>query len=112
MKKREIRLELEIMRCPIFCSDIEDGSIYTGIKVIDNDSIVKELNYKLGCMYTDYFEFDSHDVACWFNQEQANKDKNILFELSYKLVERLNEINDGSYEVIDKITDYLKRILK
>lgn len=111
MKKREIRLELEIGRCPIFCSDLNDGEIFTEIKVIDNDPIVKELNYKLGCMYNDFFEFDSHDQGCWFNQEQADKDKDILFELTNQLIKRLTEINDGSYVVVDRITDYLEEIL-
>ncbi len=112
MEKEEIRLELEIGRCPIFCSDLNDGEIFTEIEVIDNDPIVKELNYKLGCMYTDYFEFDSHDEACWFNQEQADKDKDILYDLNNRLVKRLNEINDGSYVVVDKITNYLNKLLK
>lgn len=112
MNKEIIKLTLDIFMCPIFLSDIETGEIYTGIKVIDNDPIVKELNFKLGNIYTNYFEFDSHDEACWFNQEQATKDKNMLLDLMKKLVDRLNLINDGSYEVIDDTSEYLKEILK
>ena len=111
MKKRNITLRLEIFRCPIFNSDINNGEIYTGIEVIDNDPIVKEINYKLGNKYNDYFEFNSHDKTCYFNEEKIKKDKNVLYELTNQLINRLNEINDGSYIVIDNITDYLNKIL-
>lgn len=112
MSKKIIKLSLDILRCPIFLSDIETGEIYTGIKVIDNDPIVKELNHKLGLTYTSYYEFESHNEPCWFNDEQAIKDKNMLLDLTKKLVDRLNLINDGSYEVIDDTTEYLMEILK
>lgn len=111
MNKRNITLRLEIFRCPIFNSDINNGEIYTGIEVIDNDPIVKEINYKLGNKYNDYFEFNSNDKTCYFNEEQLKRDKNVLIELTKQLKNRLNKINDGSYIVIDNITDYLNKIL-
>ncbi len=112
MKKRKIELNLDFLRCPILESNIDTGMICTDIKIIDDDSMVKELNYKIGNIYSDYYEFDSHDLPCWFNMEKAKSDKRMLLDLTKKLVNRLNEINDGSYEVVDKITEYLNRILK
>lgn len=51
-----------------------------------------------------YYEFDSHGEACWFNKEQQKKDKPKMLQLLSKLKKRLNEINDGSFEIEDLIT--------
>lgn len=98
------------MKCPISLSDIETGEIFTGIKVIDNDLIVKKLNYEIANMFSSYFEFDSHNQPCWFNKEQEKKDKNKMLDLLNQLIERLNKINDGSYEVIDRERDRVKNL--
>lgn len=49
-------------------------------------------------------------MPCYFNKEKFNKDKEYLIECNNKLIHRLNEINDGSYEVIDEITNHLEKI--
>lgn len=32
-------------------------------------------------MFTDYFEFDTHDVPCWFNHEKEKAEKEIMIDL-------------------------------
>lgn len=48
--------------------------------------------------------FDSHNEACWFDKEKQIEDKSKMLELLSKLKARLNEINDGSFEIEDLIT--------
>ena len=108
MKKKKIDLRADFLRCPILLSDIDTGKVFTGIEVIDNDLIIKELNYKIGNKFNDYYEIESHDQPCWFNKEQEIKDKDLMLDLTNQLINRLNEINDGSYEVIDNITKIFK----
>ncbi|WP_193221208.1 hypothetical protein [Collinsella intestinalis] len=36
-------------------------------------------------LYSSYYELDSHDQACWFNEEQEKADKSLMLELLGKL---------------------------
>ena len=102
--KEKIKLLFDYLQGAIWTSDIETGEPITGIDIIDNDKIVIELNFEMAEMYSSYYEFDSHGVACWFNKEQQIKDKPKMLELLSKLKARLEEINDGSFEIEDLIT--------
>ena len=105
-----IKIMLEYLQGPIWLSDVETGEPITDIKVIDTDPIVKELNYKCAELYNSYYEFDSHDQACWFNSEKEKADKEILLDLITRLIARLNEINDGSFVIEDLETERLKQL--
>jgi len=109
-KPEVIRIMLDFMQGPIWISDSETGEPLTGIDVIDSDSIIKELNYKCSELYSGYFEFDSHDMPCFFNKEKEKQDKYIMLDLITRLIDRLNEINDGSYVVEDCETERLKNL--
>lgn len=110
MKKIKIVLELDYLLNPIEDSVFDDGTLFTDIDVINNDKIVKDLNSKIGKKYSSYYEFDSHDQPCYFNKEQEIKDKDLMLVLINKLIKRLDEINDGSYEVVDNITNVFKNL--
>lgn len=62
-------------------------------------------------MFDDYYEFDPHDMACYFNKEKQKQEKPIMLDLLKQLNDRLAEINDGSFVVKDYITDYLQESL-
>jgi len=104
------KIMLDFLQGPIWLSDIETGEPNTGIDVVDTDLIVKELNYKCAELFNGYYEFDSHENACWFNYEKERADKCIMLDLITKLVSRLNEINDGSYIVEDCETERLQNL--
>lgn len=53
---------------------------------MDNYSIVKELNYKSAELFNEYYEFDSHNYACWFNQEKEKAKKLVLLDLITRLI--------------------------
>ena len=102
--KEKIKLMFDYLQGAIWTSDIETGEPITGIEFIDTDSIIIKINFERADLYTSYYEFDSHDQACWFNKEQQIKDKPKMLELLAKLKARLEELNDGSFEIEDLIT--------
>ena len=110
IEKEKIEISLDYLKCPITLSDIENGELFTGINIIDNDEIVKKLNFEIANMFSNYYEFDSHNEPCWFNKDQEKKDKDKMLNLLNQLINRLNEINDGSYEVVDCETERVKNL--
>lgn len=58
----------------------------------------------------EYYEFNTHDVPCWFNHEKEKTEKDIMLDLIAQIVARLNEINDGSFVVEDLETERLKAL--
>ena len=105
-----IRIQLDFLQGPIWISDVETGQPITGIDVIDNDEKLRKINYEISTLYSSYYEFDSHDQACWFNEEQEKKDKEKMISLLKQLIDRLNELNDGSFLVEDYETERLEKL--
>ena len=101
---------LDFLQGPIWISDSETGEPMTGITVVDSDAVVRELNRICSDRYNSYYEFASHNQACWFNCEQEKADKEVMLSLITQLIARLNEINDGSFIVEDLETERLKNL--
>lgn len=94
-----VKIELDYLHGPIWCCD-EDGIPYLEhFDIIKNDDLCQKLDKQIEDIYSSYYEFDSHDMGCWFNYEQQFKDRYIMKDLLQKLVTRLNEINDGTFSV-------------
>lgn len=102
-----IELKLDYDQGPIWVSDPEDGTPCTCVDVIDNDEELRKINYEISCMYTGYYEFGEGGYPVTFNEEKYQEESSIMLELMNKLNKRLNEINDGSFEVVDYITPAL-----
>ena len=62
------------------------------------------LNREIGELFDSYYEFDSHDLPCWFNEKKEKTDKPRILELPGKLNARIAELNDGSFVVDDQET--------
>jgi len=97
---KTIKLMNEFMHGVIWTED-EEGLLTSEIPIVANDKICQELNKKIGNLYNSYYEFDTHDEACWFNIEQFKKDKQKMLSLLNELLNRLKEINDGSFLIDD-----------
>lgn len=110
MGKEIVKIQLDFLQGPIWISDVETGQPMTGIDIIDNDEKLRKINYEISTLYSSYYEFDSHDQACWFNEEQEKKDKEKMISLLKQLIDRLNEINDGSFIVEDYETERLEKL--
>lgn len=109
-EKQVVRIRLDYLQGPIWMSDIETGEPLTGIELIDNDLELREPNRKAGQMFSSYYEFDTHDVPCWFNHEKEMSEKDIMLGLIMQIVARLNEINDGSFVVEDLESERLRAL--
>lgn len=105
IKLKTLYIRLDYLAGPIW-KDVYDASqnkIVTGIAVVDNDAEVKELDSKIGQMYSSYYSFEG-DKSPDFNEAQERKDKECILGLLKKLNDRLAEINDGSFVVKDEET--------
>lgn len=103
MKDRVI-LDLDFNQGAIWISDQETGEPITGIDVIDSNKEIAAINKKISDLYSSYYEFDSEGSACNFNKDRFLTDKDKLLGMLNILINILNDINDGSYEVEDRIT--------
>lgn len=110
MGKEIVKIQLDFLQGPIWISDVETGQPMTGLDIIDNDEKLRKINYEISTLYSSYYEFDSHDQACWFNEEQEKKDKEKIISLLKQLIDRLNELNDGSFLVEDYETERLEKL--
>lgn len=110
MSKEIVKIQLDFNQGPIWISDVETGQPITGIDIIDNDEKLRKINFEISTLYSSYYEFESHDQACWFNEEQEKKDKEKMISLLKQLIDRLNELNDGSFIVEDYETERLEKL--
>ena len=109
---KTIKLKLDYSDSPI-CGEyysIEKHCVVTKVLVIDNDKKLQNICKKMQDMYSSYYEFDSHGEACWFNKERQKEDKPKMLELLTELKARLDEINDGTFEIEDLITPEYDKI--
>lgn len=110
MKRDVIKIQLDFIQGPIWISDVNTGQPLTGNDIVDNDEKLRLINFEISNLYSSYYEFDSHDLPCWFNKEQEKKDKDKMLFLLKKLNDRLNEINDGTFIVEDLETERVKKL--
>lgn len=103
----KIRLMLDFLSGPIWNDyfDSETKKEVTGIEIIDNDEPLQALNQEIQDLYSSYYEFNSHGMACWFDEEREKADKEKMLDLLKRLNERLAELNDGSFVVEDLETE-------
>lgn len=109
---KTIKLELDYLCNPIFGEyySIEKHCTITSVAIVDEDKRLQDIGNEIKTLYSSYYEFDSHDQACWFNKEQQIQDKPKMLKLLKELKARLEEINDGSFEVEDFITPEYEKL--
>ena len=54
---------------------------FGGIKCLTKNQKLRKINYEISTLYNSYYELDSHEQACWFNEEQEKKDKSKMLSL-------------------------------
>jgi hypothetical protein len=104
----KIKIMNEFLHSPIWT--YVDDFICEDLDIISDDETIQMLCDKIENMFSGYYEFDSHDVPCWFNEEQQKADKEEMLSLVKQLKTRLEEINDGSYEIEDLITPFYEEL--
>lgn len=102
-----IKLMNEFMHGVIW---VYEGGIPSFYNLVDNDEILCGLNEQTEELFNSYYEFDSHNSPCWFNEELKRKTKDKMLDLVTQIKKRLNEINDGSFTIEDYATEYLQNL--
>ncbi len=103
-----IKIMNEFLHSPIWT--YEDNVITDDIPIISNDEILQTLSMQAEKLFSAYYEFDSHNQACWFNYEKEKAEKNTMLDIIDKIHKRLDEINDGSFTVEDYETERIRKL--
>lgn len=105
--KEKIVLDLDFNQGAIWISDQETGEPITGINVIDTNLDIASINKKMSDLYSSYYVFNA-DGSCEFNESKFLKEKDLMIRLLDELKKLLNSINDGSFEIEDRISELYK----
>ena len=109
---KEIRIKLDFLAGPIwqeyFNTETKESS--TGISIVDGDHKVNDLNKEIQNLFSSYYHFYYNDNPYFFDRKQEKKDKEKMLKLLEELRKRLNEINDGSFIVIDEETERIQNL--
>lgn len=113
MKKAVVQIGLEFVFGPILKDDqLEDGSFSCGSSIVDNDEIVKNLDKQTNDLWISLYSNDENSSSGMkFDYEKEKEIAPKLLELITKILKRIEEINDGSFEVHDMISDHLKSLI-
>ena len=90
--------------------DIKKKELVTGIDVVDDDKYIQNLNDEISDLYSSYYKINYNDEPVYFDKDQEKKDKYKMLHLLEKLMKRLNEVNDGSFEIDDRETERVKNL--
>lgn len=109
---KKLRIMLDFISGPIWKDiyDTKKKELVTGIDVVDNDELIQKINDEIQDLYSSYYKIDYNDEPVYFDYEQEKKDKYNMLALLEKLKKRLDEINDGSFEIDDRETERVKNL--
>jgi len=112
MEKEQLLLSFEFIFGPIQrCEKDKNGNEITGIKVVDSDGEVQKLDKELNSLWDSIWVEDKNESSGFkFDLKRQKEIKNILIDKFSKLLNRLNQINDGSFEIEDRVTKELNSI--
>ncbi len=100
---KKVLLVLDPVNGAIYPSESDTGNPLTGIDIIDNAEYLSSLNLECSLAILAY-----EIVKEKGDPSHLQECKEGILNLVEQLKVRLNEINDGSFEVVDNITNALK----
>lgn len=104
---KTVKIMFEIMHKPIWIYD--EIAVDAELQVVEEDSIIISISEKITKLYDSYYQFGD-DEGCWFNEQKEKDNKKIMLSLLNQLIERLNEINDGTFIIEDIESERLKNV--
>ena len=110
MKKLEIILDLGDGPVVSKYYDEKSDRLLTGIDVVDNDKYIQKLNNEIQNLYSSYYKINYNNKPVYFDKDQEKKEKYKMLDLLGKLVKRLDEVNEGSFEIDDRETERVKNL--
>ena len=72
-----VKIMNEYLHGPIWVYNSNGISVWK-YPLISDDPLLNVLNDKAMELFSGYYEFDSHDVPCWFNSEKEKAEKDIV----------------------------------
>ena len=105
----KIKLFLDFLNGPVWKDvyDIKRDALTTGVAAIDNDTELQRINDAIQQKYSSFYSFSKTGTDCTFDETAFNASKQELLALINQLKRRLNEINNGTFEIEDFITETL-----
>ena len=113
MEKVIIQIGLEFIFGPLL-RDYEDenGNESSGSAIVDNDPIINSLDKEANELWCSLYSKDeTNSDGLRFDSEKEKELAPKLLDLISKIIERLNEINDGSFEIEDMVSKRLKSLI-
>ena len=108
-RKKIVRLMFDYYHEITWFYDLKTGGLVDSIDFIDDEEI-KRLNDEIYNLCVSFIICDEDGIPRWRNYEKQKKDKYKMLDLLKKLNDRLDEINDGTYVVDDRLTEYYKKL--
>ena len=104
---KEIRILFDFDHGPLWRDiiNLNTWEFSTGISIIDNDKALNVLNEEAQKMYTSLYSFVEGRPV--FDEDSYKKMKKDLLSLVQTIILRLEDINDGTYIVVDEETEKL-----
>ena len=114
IEKEILVLSLDFIFGPI-SKDYQDdeGNEITGINVVDQDDICNKLDKEINELYISLWIPNENEASGYsFDEEKEKELAPKILELLKRLIARLNDINDGSFEIDDMVTGHYVDLLK
>ena len=113
MKITTIHIGLEFLFGPIQKLHVDsNGNEITGVPVIDNDSVTQSLDKEINDLWCSLYSKDENSPSGMnFDKVREKELAPKLLKMISQLIDRLNEINDGSFAIHDMVTNYLKSLI-
>ena len=114
IEKEILVLSLDFIFGPI-SKDYQDdeGNEITGINVVDQDDICNKLDKEINELYSSLWIPNENEASGYsFDEEKEKELAPKILELLKRLIARLNDINDGSFEIDDMVTGHYVDLLK
>lgn len=97
-----IKLMNEFLHGPIWIYD-EEKMIRRTYPLITDDEILMRLNEDARKLFDECYSFDKNDEPCSFSEVLYEKNKISIAKIVQEIIARLNEVNDGSFEIVNLI---------
>lgn len=105
---KEIRIRFDYQNGPLWGSvyDGKNSRFLTGIGLVDEDPLLQALNKEGQKLFCSFYHFAEED-GWTFDEAGFQKEKTKLKQIVDELKKRLENINDGSFAVIDEASGLL-----
>lgn len=107
--KKEVKIQFDYGNGPLWKDkfNVKTGEWATGVPCIDNDKTLQALNDEAQKMFESLYSFNNKDGECQFNNDRFTQIKAQLLSIAQTIIDRLADINDGTFVVVDKATKSL-----